>query len=497
MKFPVDNSCTMSSSPHACKDRKRIAVKQALLALTIAGFLSGPLVEAGDNNPFDGYSAYTDFYSLEYTSGSFDGSNYSSDVQIAVTIPGTPHSNHTVNVDTGSRGFYIAGTQLGGNYSNAGYLAGLTNSYPGQIDLDSSDKVNSGYWVPMNLELHVKDKNGQPTTLISTPNILISTAIGAQSNTTAFVKVDHNATTGHRIPLVGGGNVTVTDHNGTKGVFLTHNATVNQQIAYADAVGLITPGSNFGIGFFLGNSTNTNGTGPVGNNTNQIYNPLLNLEKMKQGEIVAGYIVKTNAIQLGLTASDKNYGYTSLAPTGLTSTNSVPDWQPATGQAVFTTNGTTTISSTGSIVMDSGIPQAYLKAPGLTIDSIITDMSVFLMNSGGAVKYKIDLSDTNNPLNPSQIETGPLTDFYFNSGRNVFSAFNMLYDATNGYMGVLTNSFGAMLVEDGTIVFNPQAGGFAVPEPSTIILLLMGLPLLMPVLELIPGFKNRFKRCSK
>ena len=214
---------------------------------------------------------------------------------------------------------------------------------------------------------------------------------------------------------------------------------------------------------------------------------------MKAGTLVAGYIVKSNGIQLGLTASDKNYGFTTLNPTGLTSNNSQPDWQTPMGQTVVkgTTNGP------GSVVMDSGIPQAYISATGLTPDVTVVDkMSVYLMNSGGAVGYKIDLNDNSNALNPSSIDVsapgtdgtysqtqGPYQPYFFNTGRNVFTDFNMLYDAGNGYMGVQPNSYGAT---DPNVFFAPQAGGFPdpIPEGSPTVMVLMGIALLLPRLGL-------------
>ena len=43
-------------------------------------------------------------------------------------------------------------------------------------------------------------------------------------------------------------------------------------------------------------------------------------------------------------------------------------------------------------------------------------------------------------------------------------------------MGVQPNSYGATLVGNGTVVFNPQAGGFPnpIPEASTAGMVLMG-----------------------
>ncbi|MEI8309807.1 MAG: hypothetical protein WCH98_03530 [Verrucomicrobiota bacterium] len=480
----------MSTSPHTCKGRKRIAVKPTLLALAIAGFLSGQIVEAGDNNPFDGYSAYANSYFLDYVNGTSFAPGGTSDVQVSVTIDGTSHS---FNVDTGSRGLYASSTELGPHFADPQNLPG---AYPGQIQLTSSHRYNSGYWVPTTLSFAVKDQNGVSKTVTSSVNILDVTTLSAQAGYTATYGVNtsvagYNGT----VNLDGGGTVHVTSNPDPTGPAHIVSLSNSQQISYANNIpGLIIPASNFGIGFDLGGAPG--GTGPVDNNRNQIYNALINLDEMKAGTLVAGYIVKSNGIQLGLTASDTNYGYTTLNPTGLTSNNSQPDWQTPMGQTVVNDGNSTTTNGPGSIVMDSGIPQAYISAPGLTT---ISGMSVYLMNSGGAVGYNIDLTDASNALNPSAIDIsapgtngtysqtqGPYQPYFFNTGRNVFAAFDMLYDAGNGFMGVQPNSYGATLVGNGTVVFNPQAGGFPnpIPEASPAGMVLMGLLLLLPRLRL-------------
>ena len=261
------------------------------------------------------------------------------------------------------------------------------------------------------------------------------------------------------------------------------SVTVGQgfSISYAKNTNIANE-SNFGIGFYLGGATNSTTTGPIGNNQNQTYNPLINLNDTN---LAAGYIVKTNGIQLGLATNVSGYAYTKLNPTGLASTNSVPDWQPAMGTVV---NGGVT-NAPGNIVMDSGIGGAYFSAAGLanSNDIVSNNITVQLVNSGGGVGYNINMSG-NSALNPTNIafsisgtngifsqNQSPWGLNYFNTGRNVFDAFNMLYDAQNGYMGLLTNDYGSLLATNGSgiVTFSAQAGGFPnpVPEPSAMALL--------------------------
>lgn len=464
----------------------------ALAAIIITSFLS-VLPARAQGDPYSGY-ANSDSYFLEYANGTSFAPGNTSDVQVNVTIAG---ETHLFNVDTGSRGLYASTTELGSNF-----VIG-PGAYQGQIDLDSSGRVSSGMWTPTTVSFDVKDKNGVSTTVTSSVNILAVTTLSAQMGRTARFDVD-TSVAGYdgTVKLDGGGTVAVkTDSTGSY-VELTHNATVNQQISYSNNIkGLIKDVSNFGVGFDISGAAG--GTGPVGNNQNQIYNALINLDKMKDGSLVAGYIVKSNGIQLGLTSADKGYAYTTLNPTGFTSANSVPDWQTPMGQT--TVNGKT--NAPGSVVMDSGIDGAFISAPDLHESDLSNPITVSLMNSGGMVGYQIDLSDPSNVLNPNGIQIvtpgtdgiysqnqPPYGEQFFNTGRNVFEAFDMLYDAQNGYMGLLTNSYGAT---DPNVFFNAQAGGFPnpVPEARTTAMLCIGLLLvLFPVAMLRSRKKLRFAK---
>ncbi len=450
-------------------------IRKAVLALMVTGLFGSGILRA-QNDPYFGYSN-TNSYFLSYSSGSFD-KNSDGDVKIATTING---KTLDFDVDTGSRGLYVASTELEDPDHPFDYG---TNSYAGEIQLTSSHRVSSGTWTTTTLSFSV-NSSGTTMTVTATANILVVDTIGAQSGKTASYKVDTSAP-GYDgfVKLVSGTTKAVTvDSNGDHVIVLSNSGSgaLNEQAAYADNKGVLKGGSNFGIGFDLNGVAG--GTGPVGPNMNQIYNPLINLTAMRDGTMVAGYIIEKEGIQLGLTGSNTGFAYTTLNPTGFASTNSVPDWQTPMGQTVVSG----TVKGPGSVVMDSGISGAYVSAPGLEPGTTITDgMSVYLMNSGGAVGYNITGSGTSSVLNPSEIEVvksgtdgiysqnqGPYQDQYFNTGRNVFKAFDMLYDAQNGYMGVKPNEYGST---DPNVFFAAQAGGFPnpIPEGSSAVMVLMG-----------------------
>ena len=462
----------------------RIPSLRALSALPL--LLAGALDAQTSENPLDGYSGYTNSYFLQYADSTGFGPGNSSDAKVTVDIGGL--TTLDLNLDTGSRGLYVDANTLGTNFTtNAG-------SFYGDINLTSSGRDNEGYWTPTTLSFAVTDQNNNPSTVSETIPILAVEAVQATKDAVTFGMMAET------------GTAVIVESNGTTNSLSFSNATVTlslgQKMYYSNNP-LLSSVSNFGVGFDL----NGQGTGPIASNTNQIYNPFLNLDAMKSGSLVAGYIVETNGVQLGLTQKTTNFAYTSLNPTGFASTNSVPDWQTPTGKIVI--GGVT--NAPGSVVLDSGIGYSFLSVPGYTNGALSNPtIGVQLINSGGAVGYTIN-ADSNNALNPSfdnpadgsnnvflsppgtngiySQNKQPYGSQYFNSGRNVFDAFSMLYDAQNGYVGLLTNSYGATNPD---VTF--QSGYFSdpVPEPSTTGLCLLGFLGVLGVTEL--GVLRRLSR---
>ena len=451
-------------------------MKKSLVSVlaTLCCLAGGTFLYAQDN-PLTGYAGYRNSYFLNYADGtgfSPDNSGTNShDVKVTAQIAG---QSLTFNLDTGSRGIYVDANTLGPSFTtNAG-------SFAGEINLTSSGRNNLGYWTPSTVSFVVTDQNGHLTNVSETVDILAVEAVQATKD---------NATFGMRSSS---GTAMIVDTNGNtySTNFTGANVTLsNGQKMYYSNNPLLSSVSNFGVGFDL----NGQGTGPIGNNRNQIYNPFLNFSSMTNGLMVAGYVITPTGVQLGLTEKNTGYAYTQLNPTGFTSSNSVPDWQTPTGQVVI--GGVT--NAPGSIVLDSGIGYSYLTLPDYTNGALSNPaLSINLINSGGGVGYKIN-GDSNNYLNPSFDNTSasdggtsnnvflsppgtngiysqnqsPYGSQYFNSGRNVFNAFNMLYDASNGYIGLITNDYGAT---NSYVYFTSGFYPGAVPEPSACVLFGLG-----------------------
>jgi len=263
--------------------------------------------------------------------------------------------------------------------------------------------------------------------------------------------------------------------------------TAGQSVSYNDGTNssLLGQVSNFGVGF----DRTGQGTTPNTNNINQSYNAFLNLSSMTNGSMVAGYILKTNGVQLGLTTSTTNFAYTQLLPTGLTNASAlhtVPDWQAPTGNIVE--NGET--NATGQVVVDIGIGHAILTLPGQTNGYTNNPpVSVQLINSGGAVGYTITTNGSN-LLNPQDQDTNgnvslfpplggnfsenqpPTSDYFFNTGRNVLNAFDFLYDGKNDYVGLTTNG---LIDTNSNLMFTAGYYPNPVPEPSSYDLIGLGV----------------------
>lgn len=440
----------------------------ALLPLLLAGSVQAQTSE----NPFDGYSGYTNFYNLDYVNGTGFGPGNTGDIQVAMNIGGIAAPGDTnidsiggvtlnaIDVDTGSRGLFVSDDKLGA------YGATNASSFVGTIDLTSSQRVYTGYYTTTPVNFAVTDQNASNTIATANIPVLGVTTLGSEVSGSATYNVAGSAPSSGLLTLTDGSTLAYSGG--------TFTLTNGQAVNYSNNVGLLPSVSNFGIGFFVGGNTTT---GPVGNNTNQIYNAFLNLNPMTNGSsnMVSGYIIEQNKIQLGFTANTTNFAYTQLQLTGLTSTNSVPDWKPSTGQVVV--NGKT--NGPGEVILDTGIGYAFAGLqPPTGWHDISNSLSINLLNSKGAVGYNFDTinstnSDTNNSVAPDSVSEYANATTYYNSGRNVFNAFDMLYDGQNGYMGLITNN--ASGVNNPNVFFQSGFYPSPVPEPSTTGLCFLGL----------------------
>lgn len=460
--------------------QKRGNGRRVLILLLSAGALI-PSLHAQSDNPLTGYAGYTNSYFLNYANDPGFGTANPDDPRVSLGLGGL---NLTVNLDTGSRGLYFSTDTLGTN------LPTNASSFDGQIYLNSSARIFEGLWTTTDVSFAVTDQSGNATTALASIPVLDVTTLACSTNpqpgqvggasTTFVLKAD-----GPLLVMNPDGSTFITNCVGSV------TLTGGQSVSYTAGSNMsyLAPVANFGVGF----DRTGQGTTPNTNNINQSYNAFLNLSAMTNGSMVAGYILKTNGIQLGLTASTTNFAYTQLLPTGLTNTASlhtVTDWQAPMGSIVQ--NGQT--NGPGQVVVDIGIGHAIMTLPGQT-NGYLTNpaLGIDLLNSGGAVGYNITTNPANllNPQfqgNPGNVSLfpplggnfsenqPPQSDTFFNTGRNVLNAFNFLYDGQNGYVGLTTNG---LVDTNADLSFTAAYYPAPVPEPSTWGLLLGGGILLL------------------
>ncbi|MDA2892628.1 right-handed parallel beta-helix repeat-containing protein [Mycolicibacterium sp. BiH015] len=406
-------------------------------------------------DPLSGYTAAVGHFVIEYANNPdfYTPGTPAADPRIAMQIGNT---ELTVNLDTGSRGLYFDILQLDPTIS-------LDPSEVGHIFLNSSNRLFFGNWTTQTItftdaQYHGPDGPEPDRQATATVPLLVVTAIGA-STTPAPGMTTASTTFG---TTISSGTVTITNGTQTQQVSIVPNVTGTASpgivtipggwwATYADNMLTATtsklgPVGNFGVGF----DRSGQGTAPTTNDLNQAYNAFLNLKEMRDGQMRPGYVISAQGVQLGLDSSVDGFAYTDLAPTGLSQgAQSAPDWQPATGTVTY--QGTT--YATGQLVIDMGIPSAILTLPGQTPSSQFGgELTVNLLNSGGAVRYDIDLADTDSLLNPTDVaffnplagtyteNMAPQSQQFFNTGRNVFSAFDYLFDAESGYFGLKIGS---------------------------------------------------------
>ncbi|MFO0422421.1 MAG: right-handed parallel beta-helix repeat-containing protein, partial [Planctomycetia bacterium] len=405
-------------------------------------------------NPQAGYSAAVGHYLVPYANSPnfYDTANPPADPQIAMQV-GTRQL--AVNLDTGSRGLYFNALQLDPNIVLDGpkghvFLNSSNRLYFGQWSSQQITFTQSSYVTSAGSDLSRKAQANVPVLVVAAIGASTTPAPGATVANTTF------ATT------ISSGSITITNGTLTRTVGIVPNVTGSGPAGivtipggwwanYADnmltaTTSKLAPVANFGIGF----DRSGQGTAPTTGSRNQLYNAFLNLAEMQAGTMRPGYVISATGVQLGLDSTVSGFASTDLAPTGLPQgTQSAPDWQPATGTVDY--QGTT--SGTGQIVIDMGIPSGILTLPGKTPSSKFGGtMTVNLLNSNGAVHYGIDTSNTANLLNPTAVaffnplagtfteNLPPQSSQFFNTGRKVFAAFDYLYDAAAGLLGLKVGS---------------------------------------------------------
>ncbi len=204
-----------------------------------------------------------------------------------------------------------------------------------------------------------------------------------------------------------------------------------------------------GVGF----DRNTMGTGAVNtsnpsaaasylNNaptTSQAYNPFLNIAGMSSGDLRRGYIVTPDGVALGLTAANTSaaaYTYGQLALASAGQNGAANNWQAV--QATVTAG---TVRGTGTLLMDTGVSDAFIGLPGAPTTQAANGTLVTLSLVGGSATYSFVVGDTANPQTPNPVYLFNPASTFVNSSLHTYAGFNVLFDADGGFVGIAANGF--------------------------------------------------------
>jgi hypothetical protein len=429
----------------------------AILSLGI-GTPAHAINAAPATNPQVGYGNFTQYYTLPYANSPVFGSANPDDPTIKLIVDNT---TFTVPLDTGSRALYVSSDQLPSNIT----LTGPT----GFVYLNSSARIFQGSWTNTTVTFpDAVGAGGATGPATATMLVLVVQSVTASINPPPG-STTPGATFGTRPES---GNVILED--GSMLAFSNHTLTLTPgQVAnYTANAGILNSSENFGVGF----DRTGPGTSPNTDQYNQQYDAFLNISQMRAGTMIAGYILTPDSVQLGLTNTTTGFAYTNLVPTGLSQVpGSPPDWQAPMGTVVYDN----VTYPAGQLVLDIGIPHGIITLPGQpqTGSNVTLPFTVNLINSAGAVSYQIN-DNPDNILSPVADSESPAIAWFaplpgnfsenqppyqgqlFNTGRNVLNAFNLVYDATNGFLGVKPNG---VSVPSASISFTP---GFY-PNPIT------------------------------
>jgi hypothetical protein len=168
-------------------------------------------------------------------------------------------------------------------------------------------------------------------------------------------------------------------------------------------------------------------------------NPLINLTEMQAGTMRRGYAITRDGITLGLAGAMPGFEFQKLTERVVSKETAamkpgLKDWETARGSV--TVDGKTGIDS--AVLMDTGLTNMMIGLPEITAHADLpagTPVTVNLL--GGKFHYSFKVGDTDDPVTPRKVTwVKPSFGPSVNTGLRAFSAFDYLYDADGGYLGL-------------------------------------------------------------
>jgi len=169
-------------------------------------------------------------------------------------------------------------------------------------------------------------------------------------------------------------------------------------------------------------------------------NPFLNLSEMQAGTMRRGYTITRAGFTLGLTAEKTRRGYVfqKLIPRTVSletaaTRPSLKDWETALGSVTVDALQ----APMAAVLMDTGLTNMMIAVPNGPRGDVTPGAKVTVGLLGGRLPYRFKVGDKSDPLTPRRVTwIIPTHGVFVNTGLRALSAFDYLYDADGGYLGL-------------------------------------------------------------
>jgi hypothetical protein len=170
-------------------------------------------------------------------------------------------------------------------------------------------------------------------------------------------------------------------------------------------------------------------------------NPFVNLAEMQAGTMRRGYTITREGFTLGLTGSGVGTGYVFqqlkervVSPEILAKNPGLKEWQSSRGS--ITVGGEHQPEM--PVLIDTGLTNMMIPSANVKTYTDVpegTPITVDLL--GGKLHYNFNVGAKNNPVVPRKVTFFPaLPTSNLNTGLRALAAFDYLYDADGGYLGL-------------------------------------------------------------
>ncbi|MFG1463120.1 autotransporter domain-containing protein [Xanthobacter sp. DSM 24535] len=345
---------------------------------------------------------------------------------VAMSINGGPAFYPTL--DTGSTGIAV-GTQ---DFINKNQAIPVSNGTVGWVFYNSTDVLLTGYFTNATVSFSGSKVDGTST----------QTGVTVATDTMPILVVTHSQCLNPE--SVNGCPAGSVNSPNSSPVTATPNCTTGVNCAGALMMGVGFDRNTMGEGTV--DVSNTTQAIKVLNGkptTSAIYNPFLNISGMNENTVRRGYIITPTQVELGLTSSNTSaeaFTYGQLALANPAVAGGPDNWQAVQAQVTIQVPGSSTVSGTGTLLMDTGVTDAFVEVPGAPDGVAPANTTISISFVGGSATYSVT-TGTTNPQLPGVVNLFSPSSQFVNSSLHTYAGFDVLYDADGGFIGIAKNDF--------------------------------------------------------